>query len=263
MPAPTKFPDWAVNDVVNPTSTENNVVEPSGAKKLLGWDFKEFPPRQYFNWLARLTNDWIQWFDSLLDQEVKTTSAVQFATINTGQGDVECYAMDQNVRSTDNVDFATVNTGQGAVECYAMDQDVKTTDDVAFNNIIIGDDAYSIDWTDISGTVTVGGMTTTTKIINKKQIGKFVHIEFLLIGTGTTTDMTISGFPDTLPSARRGIFKACQFQDAGTYGAGPGMITMPNNNNAIAIGTDWDNNTGDWTASGDRRVAGQFSYPIA
>ena len=81
MPAPSKYPRWATNDVQNPTSGEWNVVEPAEAKKDLGWDFKEYPPRQWFNWLARITNEWIEWFDSLLNQAVKTTSDVGFNSV--------------------------------------------------------------------------------------------------------------------------------------------------------------------------------------
>jgi len=43
----------------------------------------------------------------------------------------------QDLRSTAAVTFATVNTGQGANELYAMDQAVRTTDDVTFDDITI------------------------------------------------------------------------------------------------------------------------------
>jgi hypothetical protein len=46
-------------------------------------------------------------------------------------------AMDQNVRTTDAVTFTTVNTGQGANELYAMNQDVETTDAVEFAGLTI------------------------------------------------------------------------------------------------------------------------------
>ena len=64
---PTKIPQWTVNvdgsdnDVADPTSGQNNVVEPPAGKKLLGWDFKEKPPRNWFNWLSRLTAQWFLW----------------------------------------------------------------------------------------------------------------------------------------------------------------------------------------------------------
>ena len=70
-----------------------------------------------------------------INQDLGTTDAVSFSTVNTGQGDNELYAMNQNVRTTDAVSFATVNTGQGDNELYSMNQNVRTTDDVSFNNI--------------------------------------------------------------------------------------------------------------------------------
>jgi hypothetical protein len=58
---PTTLPAWATLDVVDPTSGKNNVVEPSLTIKNRGWDFKEKPPRQWWNWLGRITSAWITW----------------------------------------------------------------------------------------------------------------------------------------------------------------------------------------------------------
>lgn len=60
---PDKFPDWATDDVVSPISTQNNVVEPSAAKKTLGWDYREKPVRQFMNWLQRYYALWIRYLD--------------------------------------------------------------------------------------------------------------------------------------------------------------------------------------------------------
>jgi len=76
---PTLYPDWATDDVTNPQSHKANVVEPDLTHKTVGWDFKEFPPRQFFNWLGRITNNWIQWFDqdiARVDAALEETSAV-------------------------------------------------------------------------------------------------------------------------------------------------------------------------------------------
>jgi hypothetical protein len=43
------------------------------------------------------------------NQDINTTSAVTFATVNTGQGANELYAMNQDVETTDAVSFLTVN----------------------------------------------------------------------------------------------------------------------------------------------------------
>jgi len=67
--------------------------------------------------------------------DVNGTGKLNFATLNTGQGDYELYAMDQDVEQADNVVFASVDTGQGANELYDMDQNVLTTSAVTFNNV--------------------------------------------------------------------------------------------------------------------------------
>jgi len=67
---PTKYPDFAMDDVVDPTSGQPNIIEPSTGKKSDGWVYNEKPPRQYFNWLARLTSQWIRWIDDYLTNTV-------------------------------------------------------------------------------------------------------------------------------------------------------------------------------------------------
>jgi len=60
---PSDYPVWAENDVVDPVSGQYNVIEPPPEKQLNGWDRLEYPPRNWFNWLGRYTNRWIQWLD--------------------------------------------------------------------------------------------------------------------------------------------------------------------------------------------------------
>lgn len=52
---PTKIPIWN-------TGGANN-VEPSGAKKILGWLIGEDPASSFFNFLMKLTGDWLTWLD--------------------------------------------------------------------------------------------------------------------------------------------------------------------------------------------------------
>jgi hypothetical protein len=86
MAKPTLYPDWTVNtdgtnnDVVDPTSGQNNVVEPTAGKKLTGWTYTEKPPRQHFNWLSRLTTQWIRWFDEYISKDVVLTGVISGAT---------------------------------------------------------------------------------------------------------------------------------------------------------------------------------------
>jgi hypothetical protein len=63
--------------------------------------------------------------------------------------------LDQNLRTTDAVTFSTVDTGQGANELYAMNQDVQTTDNVTFNGLTANGAA------DLNSTLNVQGVLTT------------------------------------------------------------------------------------------------------
>ena len=56
--------------------------------------------------------------------------------------------LNQKVSTTSAVTFATVNTGQGATEVHLMNQNVRTTDDVTFNDVTVSGDLT------VSGTVT-------------------------------------------------------------------------------------------------------------
>jgi len=62
-PRPSVFPDFAMTDVIDPSSLQPNVVEPNAGKKNVGWVYNEKPPRQYFNWLSRMTSTWLHYAD--------------------------------------------------------------------------------------------------------------------------------------------------------------------------------------------------------
>ena len=65
---PTIFPDMAVNtdgtdnDVLDPATNQNNAIAPPAPRQLTGWLSNEKPFRQYFNWLHRITTQWLRWF---------------------------------------------------------------------------------------------------------------------------------------------------------------------------------------------------------
>jgi hypothetical protein len=63
-------PQWATENVIDPISGQNNVVTPPTEKQLNGWDLKEYPVRQWFNWLGRYTYLWIDYLDSLAAQSI-------------------------------------------------------------------------------------------------------------------------------------------------------------------------------------------------
>jgi hypothetical protein len=74
---PSKFPDFARNDVYDPTSGQLNVVEPSEGKKDAGWAYNEKPPRQYFNWMHRLTSQWLRYLDEQNTESIEIPCLLQ------------------------------------------------------------------------------------------------------------------------------------------------------------------------------------------
>ena len=60
---PTDFPVWATMNRTDPISGQNNVTTPPLEKQQYGWNFNEQPPRNWFNWLGRNTNNWLVWLD--------------------------------------------------------------------------------------------------------------------------------------------------------------------------------------------------------
>jgi hypothetical protein len=111
-----------------------------------------------------------------INQDLTSTSAVAFSTVNTGQGANELYDMDQNVKTDSAVTFATVNTGQGANELYDMDQNVKTDSNVTFADITA------------TGDLTVTGDVTQQQVTNINIEDQFI---LLHSGSAATADSGI------------------------------------------------------------------------
>lgn len=118
MPMPAKYPQWAVNDIINPTSGQPNVVDPDTSdptKKLLGWDFKEYPPRQWFNYLHRLVNDWIEYvnsdlFGNSLGFDVRNILASQISSHDAYSTDLDFLATDDiDMNAGDRIDITAIN----------------------------------------------------------------------------------------------------------------------------------------------------------
>ncbi len=84
---PSNFPVWASSDQTDPISGQNNVLVPPPEKQTYGWSRSEFPPRQWFNWLARVTNQWIEYLAQQSGQSIVTNgdgASAQFDVVNGG-----------------------------------------------------------------------------------------------------------------------------------------------------------------------------------
>jgi len=113
--------------------------------------------------------------------------------------------MNQNVRTTDAVTFASVDTGQGANELYAMDQAVQSSDGVTFAGLTVnGDISARVDDTELFGFSADTGLTTiaTASVSQNLTVGgdlivngdltylnttnTAVEDQFILLGSGST-----------------------------------------------------------------------------
>ena len=119
--------------------------------------------------------------------------------------------MDQNVRTTDAVTFASVNTGQGAYELYAMNQDVETTDAVAFAGLTINGavafnnaasaESFNFDpdlsvttiaTASVSQNLTVGGdLIVNGDLTYLNTTNTSVEDQFILLGSGSANNSDI------------------------------------------------------------------------
>jgi len=80
------FPRWATEEQVDSISGQLNVVEPPPERKDSGWDRHEIPPRQWLNWIALKTYEWLVYIDDTRGQlEIFTVSALPSASDNEGR----------------------------------------------------------------------------------------------------------------------------------------------------------------------------------
>jgi len=96
---PTKLPEWASADPVDPVSGMNAIAEPSEAKKDSGFLRSERPPRQDFNWLFNLLYLWIDWFKQQVDYLFNNVSEVitnNDITVDTGESGQLESALEKN-----------------------------------------------------------------------------------------------------------------------------------------------------------------------
>lgn len=69
MPKPSPQFTWT-------DGSPTKVVEPSGPKKILGWQALERPPFEYMNWLFYHISNWLLYFESVTDLRPLTVQAV-------------------------------------------------------------------------------------------------------------------------------------------------------------------------------------------
>ena len=83
---PSKFPEWASVLSQSPINKEYNRYEPPNAKKKLGWEFGEVPPRQWVNYQQNLNCQWLEYFDANLNRTLIYASKKDLPEVKASQG---------------------------------------------------------------------------------------------------------------------------------------------------------------------------------
>ena len=120
-----------------------------------------------------------------LEADGITTGTTRVLTMP--DADVSLFLMDQNIRTSDAVTFATLDTGQGAYELYAMDQDALTTSNVSFNTLTAAGLITA------SANLTLGNGATTAGVltINEDTDNGSNNASFTVPALAADTDYTL------------------------------------------------------------------------
>jgi hypothetical protein len=111
LPKPDEVPEFAKNDIVDPSTGQNNVAEPPTSKKNAGWAWQEKPARNWMNWLHRKTYQWIDYFNQYYNasNELKINVINEF---DTASGvNVDGVLLKDSQVNTDTVNEKTGDTG--------------------------------------------------------------------------------------------------------------------------------------------------------
>jgi hypothetical protein len=127
--------------------------------------------------------------------------------------------------------------------------------------LVTDNDIYSVVPADYFSSSTIVGWSGASGVILYRKLGKQVHIWFTLTGTSNSTGVTF-----TLPYANQSdiykdMFVATGYIiDNGVLLTTAGAVNVLNGTSTAICQIDMGN--GGWTASGTKKVVGQFTYEI-
>ena len=112
-------------------------------------------------------------------------------------------------------------------------------------------------WIDYSATSTIVGWSSfTEKYLSYKKVGKFAFVTFSLFGTSDSINITFT-LPYSLVGSPR-INAMIRAMDNSVAGIGLAELSS-----GSTVTCYWSTSLSAWTASGTKRVAGQFFYVVA
>jgi len=125
----------------------------------------------------------------------------------------------------------------------------------------IMDVAVGATWTDFGGSSTIVGWVdplASSSLINYKQVGNIVFVQFYLDGVSDTTTVTFT-LPFTQISTNGVELKvAIQVGDNSVQLTTAGLLVLPSNSATATCYIDMSGAA--WTATGNKRVQGQFWF---
>lgn len=146
---PTEFPEFATQDITGP-SGQPNVVEPDTAHKNEGWIYNNPVTRGFLNWLHRLYNEWIQWFEQEIELN-KTNITNNTSDISTNTAEISQNTSDI-VTNSSNIanNFGNISTNTGNISTNTTNISTNTSNiannfgNISTNTTNIGNNASDI-----------------------------------------------------------------------------------------------------------------------
>jgi len=192
-----------------------------------------------------------------LEDQVFTGIGVVYAQSAPTAGQVSVFSDATHIYGTNNLFWDTTNARLGI---GTADPSVSLDVTGAIHST---GDIYTAAWTDYSETSTVVGWSSIDyKAIYTKKIGKTVFVKFYIQGTSNSTATTFT-VPYSSIAVGGGEFGALLIygSDNSSNLTAPGVIKLPIGSNIVYVFKGLPEVV--WTASGTKRIQGQFFYEAA
>jgi hypothetical protein len=140
---PDKLPVWASEDTYNDTTCQYNVVEPPQDKKRSGWDYLEFPVRNWMNWLQRKTYEWLDF----LSKEQARRIIIRGAAIKPVLGNqlLMLYVTCESDSGIFYVGIGYADEDRNVISMNTIASDGYTTVDIMYGELQVIADGYAYD----------------------------------------------------------------------------------------------------------------------
>jgi len=193
---------------------------------------------------------------TLTAERILTGTANQITITDQGAGSTVTLATPQDIGTSSTVEFAGADLSGGTTTVGGV---IGTINMAEATSLTWPTQAYTVDWTDYSGSTTVGGFSSTTEeTVFYMKIGKLVIVTFRITGTSNATTITFTlPFTASNAQANSSFINSVTVKDNGTFQAIPGRVRITNSATAT-INKDFSG--ANFTSSGDKDADGLLIY---